>query len=152
MFRRLLKWTLCLLGLVTTSSTAPYDATADFGGESGSGMLYTGKTGVTPVKPEVSHQFWINGLLPIRTEFFVLFCFVLFFKVRHIRKRFLSCECQFTLKLSKLKFQPQFVIEFIWVNIYRRHFNTNRLKLAHRLCFEVKCLAHQISSSFCNPH
>lgn len=84
MFRRLLKWTLCLLGLVTTSSTSPDDATADFGGESGSGMLYTGKTGVTPVKPEVNHQFRINVLLPFRTEFF-------FFKVRHIRKRFLSC-------------------------------------------------------------
>ncbi|TMS08329.1 Collagen alpha-4(VI) chain, partial [Larimichthys crocea] len=41
MFRRLLKWTLCLLGLITTSTASPDDAPGDFGGESGSGMLQT---------------------------------------------------------------------------------------------------------------
>ncbi|KAL6097196.1 uncharacterized protein ACO6RY_06342 [Pungitius sinensis] len=41
MFRGLLKWTLCLLGLITTSPAAPEDAPAEFGGESGSGMLHT---------------------------------------------------------------------------------------------------------------
>lgn len=51
MFRRLLKWTLCLLGLITTSTASPDDAPGDFGGESGSGMLQTGKSVVTPVEP-----------------------------------------------------------------------------------------------------
>ncbi|KAM7393227.1 hypothetical protein PAMA_008057 [Pampus argenteus] len=39
MFRCLFKWTLCLLGLVKTSTASPEDAAGDFGGESGSGML-----------------------------------------------------------------------------------------------------------------
>ncbi|XP_029301004.1 collagen alpha-1(XI) chain-like [Cottoperca gobio] len=37
----LLNLTLCLLGLVTTSTASPDDAPVDFGGESGSGMLQT---------------------------------------------------------------------------------------------------------------
>lgn len=48
MFRWLLKWTLCLLGLITTSTGSPEDAPGDFGGESGSGMLQTGK--ITPAE------------------------------------------------------------------------------------------------------
>lgn len=54
MFYWLYKWTLCLLGLLTTSSAAADDAAADFGGESGSGMLLPGKSSVTPVEaPDV---------------------------------------------------------------------------------------------------
>lgn len=41
----LLKWTVCVLGLLTTSNASPDDASVDFGGESGSGMLQTGKIG-----------------------------------------------------------------------------------------------------------
>lgn len=44
-------WPVCLLGLITTSTASPDDAPGDFGGESGSGMLYTGKCGVAPVEP-----------------------------------------------------------------------------------------------------
>ncbi|XP_068588520.1 uncharacterized protein [Cebidichthys violaceus] len=43
MFCGLFKWTLCLLGLITTSSAAPDD---DFGGESGSGMLQTDEVNI----------------------------------------------------------------------------------------------------------
>ncbi len=51
MFCWLFGWTVCLLGLTTTSTASPDDAPVDFGGESGSGMLQTGKSGVTPVEP-----------------------------------------------------------------------------------------------------
>lgn len=55
MFCRLLKWTLCLLGLLSASTASPEDEAEDFGGESGSGMLFPGEI-ETPGGPAVKER------------------------------------------------------------------------------------------------
>ncbi|XP_041667075.1 collagen alpha-1(XI) chain-like [Cheilinus undulatus] len=53
----LLKWTVCLLGLVTSTNTSPDETTGDFGGESGSGMLLTDELNVLlELSPLVSNS------------------------------------------------------------------------------------------------
>lgn len=84
MFGWWLKWTICLLGLITTSSVSPDDAPVDSGGGSGSGMLPTGKRGVRTCKYKYNAQVRFN------TRFSP-------WKLRQIQKNFLS-NARFTLQ------------------------------------------------------